>query len=163
LSPECVCVPKLTDKLSFRVCVCVRACDKDGRWLLCACKACRKFASSTRNDKKPVEKNEKKEMRRRKGSCSTHRNELQSCSKLFFCFGATALCNRAKGWVGVYPPLSTPTSAIPLWHTHTRCEDNVAIVAIMPHAKRQFGQCLGHKLQHLGYQHLVTLHLAKEP
>lgn len=34
-----------------------------------------------------------------KGSCITHRNELQSCSKLFFCFGATALCNRAE--VGV--------------------------------------------------------------
>jgi len=91
--------------------VCVRACDKDGRWLLCACKACRKFASSTRNDKKPVEKNEKKEMRRRKGSCSTHRNELQSCSKLFFCFGATALCNRAKGWVGVY--LRLPLRLVP--------------------------------------------------
>lgn len=36
-----------------------------------------------------------------------------------------------------------------------------AIVAIMPHAKRQFGCLSGHKLQHFGYQHLVTLHLAK--
>lgn len=104
-----------------------------------------------------------------KGSCSTHRNELQSCSKLFFCFGATALCNRAEVGVCVclYVYVSAPSDSHALVLSRSgaliRCQDNVAIVAIMPHAKRQFGQCLGHKLQHLGYQHLVTLHLATEP
>lgn len=116
----------------------------------------------------PVQR-ETTKSRWKKGSYSTHRNEL--CKAVQSCFSVLARPHYAieQNAVGVPPCLSLsfclPASLDGLSHSGAliQCQDNVPIVAIMPHAKRQFGQCLGHKLQHFGYQHLVTLHLAKQP
>lgn len=130
---------------------------------LCACKACRKFASSTRNDKKPVEKKWRREV-------ASHTE--MNCKAVQSCFSVLARPHYAieRRWACAYvcmfmclPPSDSHALVLSRSGALIRCQDNVAIVAIMPHAKRQFGQCLGHKLQHLGYQHLVTLHLATEP
>lgn len=108
----------------------------------------------------------------KEGSCSrqqrhTHRNELQSCLKLFFSFlaRATALCNRGCASVSVCLSRSAaPSPEIQCLSVKTMCPLSPSPSPLSrrrPRGNLATSCRLGHKLQHFGYQHLVTLHLAK--